>query len=69
MKVQQRCVTLCGNKGSVRAWAIEQEVDRDKDSTGAWAAEQGVDGVCHPAQEMVLAVKGVHGFYSHPGAP
>lgn len=53
MQVQQRCVTLCGDKGRV----------------GAWAAEQEVDDMCHPAQEMMVPVKGVHGFYNHQAAP
>lgn len=34
---------------------------------GGWAVEQ--ECVCHPAQEMMLADKGVHGFYNHQAAP
>lgn len=49
--MQQRHVTLCGDKGSVGGWAVEQEY------------------VCHPAQEMMLADKGVHGFYNQQVAP
>lgn len=31
-------------------------------------ADQELDSVCHLVQEM-LAVKGVHSFYNHQGAP